>query len=96
MENVLRVVDSKTEEGVRSIALSPGIAEELWQWRRETKFQGDDERHVQKPAPEANTTGALQAGFYPKFLPFQPHRTPVGLESRHGREANRHGDDRAA
>ena len=44
VENVLRVVDSKTEEGVRSIALSPGLAEELWQWRRETKFQGDDER----------------------------------------------------
>ncbi len=44
VENVLRVVDSKTEEGVRSIALSPVLAEELWQWRRETKFQGDGER----------------------------------------------------
>ena len=44
VENVLRVVDSKTEEGVRSIALSSGLAEELWQWRRETKHQGDGER----------------------------------------------------
>jgi integrase len=44
VENRLRVVASKTEEGVRSVALSPGLAEELWQRRRETKFQGDDER----------------------------------------------------
>jgi len=44
VENRLRVVASKTEEGVRSVALSSGLAEELWQWRRETKFQGADER----------------------------------------------------
>jgi integrase len=44
VENRLRVAASKSEEGIRSIALSPGLAEELWQWRRETKFQGDDER----------------------------------------------------
>ena len=44
VEGVLRVVDSKTEEGVRSIALSPTLAEELWQWRRETNYQCADER----------------------------------------------------
>lgn len=41
---VLRVEDSKSEDGVRSIALSPKLAEELWQLRRRTPFQGDDER----------------------------------------------------
>lgn len=40
---VLRVRDSKTEEGVRSIALPPMLAEELWQHRRRTVFSGDDE-----------------------------------------------------
>jgi integrase len=40
---VLRVRDSKTEEGVRSIALSKTLAEELWQQRRRSAFQGDDE-----------------------------------------------------
>jgi integrase len=44
VENVLRVLDSKTEEGVRSIAIPPGLAEELWQWRRTTNYRGDDER----------------------------------------------------
>jgi integrase len=44
VENVLRVRDSKTEDGIRSIALPPTLAEALWQWRRTTKFQGDDER----------------------------------------------------
>jgi integrase len=44
VENVLRVRDSKTEDGIRSIALPPTLAETLWQWRRATKFQGDDER----------------------------------------------------
>ena len=44
VENVLRVTDSKTEEGIRAIALSPALAEALWQHRRQSKFQGDDER----------------------------------------------------
>jgi integrase len=43
VENVLRVRDSKTEDGIRSIALSPTLAEELWQHRRGTAYQGDDE-----------------------------------------------------
>jgi integrase len=44
VENVLRVRDSKTEQGVRSIALSPALAETLWQHRRSSTFNGDDER----------------------------------------------------
>jgi hypothetical protein len=35
---------SKTEQGVRSIALSPALAEALWQHRRGSTFKGDDER----------------------------------------------------
>jgi integrase len=41
--NVLRVTKSKTEEGERSIAISPTLAELLWQHRRASKFKGDDE-----------------------------------------------------
>jgi len=44
VENVLRVRDSKTEEGIRAIALSPALAEALWQQRRRSSFRGDDER----------------------------------------------------
>jgi integrase len=40
----LRVVESKSEEGERSIALAPMLAEALWQHRRASKYQGDDER----------------------------------------------------
>lgn len=43
IENVLRVRDSKSEDGIRSIALTLRLAEELWQQRRRTPFQGDDE-----------------------------------------------------
>jgi integrase len=42
--NVLRVRDSKTEDGIRSIALPKTLAEALWQHRRASAFQGDDER----------------------------------------------------
>jgi integrase len=48
-EGVLRVRDSKTEDGVRSIALPPRLAEELWQHRRRSAFQGDDERVFHHP-----------------------------------------------
>lgn len=41
--NVLRVTDSKTEAGIRSIAISPTLAETLWQHRRRARFQGNDE-----------------------------------------------------
>jgi integrase len=43
IEGVLRVRESKSEIGERAIALSPALAEELWQLRRRTAFQGDDE-----------------------------------------------------
>lgn len=39
----IRIAESKSEEGERSIALSPMLAEALWQRRRSTAFQGDDE-----------------------------------------------------
>lgn len=41
--NVLRVRDSKSEDGVRSIAIPPRLAEKLWQHRRRTQFQGEGE-----------------------------------------------------
>jgi integrase len=44
IENRLRVVDSKTKTGERSIALPPMLAEELWQWRRRTNYRGDGDR----------------------------------------------------
>jgi integrase len=42
VENVLRVRDSKSEDGRRSIALTASLAEALWQHRRKTAYQGDD------------------------------------------------------
>jgi integrase len=54
VENVLRVRDSKTEDGIRSIALSPTLAEELWQHRRRSAFQGEDELVFHHP--EKGTT----------------------------------------
>jgi integrase len=44
IENRLRVVDSKTETGERSIAISPSLAEELWQWRRRSPYRADGDR----------------------------------------------------
>lgn len=43
VEDVLRIRDSKSESGIRSIAITPKLAEALWQHRRATSFQGDDE-----------------------------------------------------
>jgi integrase len=43
LEGVLRVRDSKTEEGIRSIALSPMLVEALSEHWRRTKFRGDGE-----------------------------------------------------
>jgi integrase len=40
----LRVVESKSEEGERSIALSPTLAEALWQHHRRTPYKGDEDR----------------------------------------------------
>jgi integrase len=44
IENRLRVEDSKTETGERSIALGKALAETLWQHMRASAFQGEDER----------------------------------------------------
>jgi integrase len=40
----LRVAESKSEEGERSIALSPTLAEALWQHHRTTAYKADDDR----------------------------------------------------
>jgi integrase len=44
VDGVLRIRESKSEEGERAIAISPALAEELWQHRRRSTFQGADER----------------------------------------------------
>jgi integrase len=44
IDNRLRVVDSKTETGVRSIAIPSGLAEALWQHRRTTMYKADTDR----------------------------------------------------
>jgi integrase len=43
VENTLRVVDSKSEHGRRSIAIPPGLAEALWQYRRGSAYQGEND-----------------------------------------------------
>jgi integrase len=42
VESVLRVRDSKSEDGRRSIAPPASLAEALWQHRRTTPYQGDE------------------------------------------------------
>jgi integrase len=44
IDNRLRVVDSKTETGQRSVALPPSLAERLWQRRRSSPYRGDTDR----------------------------------------------------
>jgi integrase len=43
LEGVLRVADSKTEDGIRSIALPPTLALELQEHFRRTPYKGADE-----------------------------------------------------
>ncbi len=43
LEGVLRVRDSKTEDGIRSIALGSRLAEELGEHWLRTPYRGDDE-----------------------------------------------------
>jgi integrase len=50
IENVLRVRDSKSEDGRRTIALAGSLAEQLWRWRRLTDYAGDGERVFVSPA----------------------------------------------
>jgi integrase len=44
IENRLRVVDSKTETGSRSVALPPALAEHLWQHQRTSAYKADSDR----------------------------------------------------
>src|SRR5437763_164582 len=44
IENRLRVVDSKTETGERSVALARSLAEQLWQRRRTCTYRADGDR----------------------------------------------------
>jgi integrase len=43
IENAIKVRESKSEAGRRTIAIPPSLAEALWQYRRQATFQGDDE-----------------------------------------------------
>jgi integrase/recombinase XerD len=43
IENSMRIVESKSEHGRRSIAIPPALSEALWQHRRGSAFQGDDD-----------------------------------------------------
>ncbi|HEY1512318.1 MAG TPA: site-specific integrase, partial [Gaiellaceae bacterium] len=43
VENVIRIRDSKSEDGRRSIAIPSTLAEALWQRKRSTAYQGDGE-----------------------------------------------------
>ena len=49
VENVLRVRDSKSEDGIRSIAIPATLADALWDRRTRTPFQGDGERVFASP-----------------------------------------------
>lgn len=44
IENRLRVVDSKTETGSRSVAIPPMLAERLWQHRRTSSYRAEGNR----------------------------------------------------
>jgi integrase len=44
IENRLRVADSKTELGVRSIAIPSGLAERLWEHQRATRYNASTDR----------------------------------------------------
>lgn len=84
VDNVLRVRASKSEDGIRSIALSPTLAEELWQHRRRTAFQGEQERvfcHPKKGTvyndhlfADALTAALKAAGVDKKMRPFHDLR----------------------
>ena len=47
----------KTDDGTRTIALAAPLAEELWQHRRRSRFDGDDERVFCHPAKGSPISG---------------------------------------
>ena len=84
MECVLRVRDAKSDRGVRTIALAPSLAEMLWQHRRQSSFQGEDEFvfcHPTKGSPlivdtyaEAFRAALTAAGITDHVRPFHDLR----------------------
>jgi len=84
VESVLRVRDAKSDRGVRTIALAPSLAEMLWQHRRRSSFQGDDEFvfcHPTKGSPlivdtyvEAFRAALAAAGITDHVRPFHDLR----------------------
>jgi len=63
IENRLRVVDSKTRSRERSIALTPMLAEELWQHRRRTRYGSDQERVF--CAPKSGNVYCVEQRWWP-------------------------------
>jgi integrase len=95
VESVLRVVDSKSEDGIRSIAIPPLLAEELWQLRRRSPFMGQDE--LVFCHPERGTvlrpdqwqplfqTALAEAGVHGRIRPFHDLRhTAITLDAASG------------
>ena len=90
VENVLRVRDSKSERGIRSIALSSTLAEMLWQHRRRSAFQGDDElvsaTRSGKPLRRRHVRGGFQGRPRPR-----DHRPRPGLPRPQARVTDERG-----
>jgi integrase len=84
VDKVLRVRDSKTEEGIRAIALTAGLAEALWQHRRRSPYQGEDElvfchpqrggRYSEKVFAEQFRAALKEAGIEDYVRPFHDLR----------------------
>jgi integrase len=60
IDNTLKVRRSKSKAGERTIALPSSLAEALWQYRRVSPFQGDDELVFAHP----RTGGKLNADWF--------------------------------
>jgi integrase len=84
LEGVLRVADSKTEDGIRSIALPPTLTAELGEHNRRTPFKGADEyvfAHPERGTPyspdvfrEALTAAKTAAGVEGRLRAFHDLR----------------------
>lgn len=66
--SVIRIAESKSEEGERSIALSPALADALWQHRRRSAFQGEDEYVFHHPTRGSKIDHEWYAGEFRKAL----------------------------
>jgi integrase len=66
--STLRVAESKSEEGERSIALASMLAEALWQRRRSSAFRGDDELVFCHPTRGSRIDPDWYAGEHRKAL----------------------------